>query len=149
MTIHTRGDKDFQLSTPPELLDQDAFRDTVIAAYNRGVAEMELPADEGVARSLIPAGTGLYRDFSYIAPDIPEYDAEKCVGCMECVTECPDTAILGKVVEPDVLDSRLKSHEDAAMLRGDFAKTKKYWDTYEKKGKPGGLFAIHVDPTIR
>ena len=25
---------------------------------------------------------------------------DNCVGCMTCVTECPDTAILGKVVEP-------------------------------------------------
>ena len=147
MTIHTRGGKDFELSPPDGLLDQDVFRDTIVEAYNRGVAETELPADDGVARSLIPAGTGLYRDFSYIAPDIPEYDAEKCVGCMECVTECPDTAILGKVVEPAVLDAKLDSQPDSESLRSDFAKTKKYWDAYEKKGKPGGLFGIHVDPT--
>ena len=52
------------------------------------------------ARSVVPAGTGALRDFSYIAPDIPEFLSNNCVGCMDCVTQCPDTAILGKVVEP-------------------------------------------------
>jgi pyruvate ferredoxin oxidoreductase beta subunit len=57
-----------------------------------------MPADIGVARSLVPAGTGVLRDFSYIAPQIPASNSENCVACMACVTECPDTAILGKVV---------------------------------------------------
>ena len=29
---------------------------------------------------------------------------ENCVGCMDCVTQCPDTAILGKVAEPSTLE---------------------------------------------
>src|SRR5690606_11303503 len=82
------------------------FNERVIGAYNAG-ADDDLPADIGVARSIVPAGTGVLRDFSYIAPQIPEYDQSSCVGCMTCVTECPDTAILGKVVEPGILEMAL------------------------------------------
>ncbi len=74
------------------------FNQRIVNAYNAGDDD-SLIADISVARSLIPAGTGVYRDFSYIAPEIPEFNHANCVGCMTCVTECPDTAILGKVVE--------------------------------------------------
>src|SRR5260221_6185684 len=80
------------------VLDVQDFNERIIGAYNDGSAELELPADLGTLRSFIPAGTGVLRDFSYIAPEIPLLDSEHCVGCMECVNECPDTAILGKVV---------------------------------------------------
>src|SRR5215475_8646952 len=85
------------------VVDIADFNERVVGAYNSGLAEHGLPADEMTARSIVPAATGSLRDFSYIAPDIPEFNASNCVGCMECVTECPDTAILGKVVEPPVL----------------------------------------------
>jgi ferredoxin len=84
------------------------FNERVVGAYNTGLAERGLPADLQSARSIIPASTGALRDFSYIAPDIPEFIAENCVGCMECVTQCPDTAILGKVAEPPQLAAKLE-----------------------------------------
>ncbi|MBI2538415.1 MAG: 4Fe-4S binding protein, partial [Deltaproteobacteria bacterium] len=74
----------------------DDFNRRVIGAYQQGTGSVALPADVGIARSLIPPGTAALRDFSYIAPEIPEFISDKCVGCMSCVTECPDTAILGK-----------------------------------------------------
>ena len=80
------------------VLDVNDFNERIIRAYEDGTAEKELPADLTVARSLIPAGTATLRDFSYIAPEIPDFISEKCTGCMDCVTLCPDTAILGKVV---------------------------------------------------
>ena len=83
------------------VVDVDDFNERVVGAYNSGLAERGLPADDQMARSVVPAATGALRDFSYIAPDIPEFIPDKCVGCMECVTQCPDTAILGKVAEPD------------------------------------------------
>ena len=49
------------------------FNERVVSAYNEGDDD-RLPADISVARSLIPAGTGVLRDFSYIAPEIPEFD---------------------------------------------------------------------------
>src|SRR5437868_8728315 len=76
------------------------FNERVVGAYNKGTAEKGLVADADIARSIIPGGTGALRDFSYITPDIPLFVTENCVGCMECVTQCPDTAILGKAAEP-------------------------------------------------
>ena len=80
------------------ILDVDDFNDRIIRAYEDGTAEKGLAADLAVARSLVPAGTASLRDFSYVAPEIPEYIADNCTGCMDCVTLCPDTAILGKVL---------------------------------------------------
>ncbi len=80
------------------ILDVDDFNNRIIRGYEEGTAERGLPADLSVARSLVPAGTATLRDFSYIAPDIPEYKPQNCTACMDCVTLCPDTAILGKVL---------------------------------------------------
>src|SRR5258705_10758013 len=80
------------------VVDGADFNERGVGSYNSGLAERALEADDQVARSIVPAGTGALRDFSYIAPDIPEFLYAGCVGCMECVTECPDTAILAKVV---------------------------------------------------
>src|SRR6476661_10571607 len=103
------------------VVDIADFNERVVGAYNSGIAEKGLPADDAVARSVIPAATGALRDFSYIAPDIPEFIVENCVGCMDCVTQCPDTAILGKVIEPNTLEERLAKIEDPE-LRDSMAK---------------------------
>src|SRR5512147_2996791 len=95
-----------------EVLDVQDFNERVVGAYNDGTAELELPADNHTLRSFIPAGTGVLRDFSYIAPEIPLLNSENCVGCMDCVTECPDTAILGKVVPKSQLEAELAKIED-------------------------------------
>src|SRR5499426_271307 len=95
------------------VVDVADFNDRVVGAYNKGTAEKGLEADDQVARSVIPGGTGALRDFSYIAPDIPQFITENCVGCMECVTQCPDTAILGKVIEPSVLEQHLGRIDDS------------------------------------
>ncbi|MDA1190195.1 MAG: thiamine pyrophosphate-dependent enzyme, partial [Candidatus Poribacteria bacterium] len=151
------GQKGFPKAVPtaeqkgPLLLDIEDFNRRIVGAYNRGVGEGELPADETTATSFVPAGTGALRDFSYIAPEIPLYDPSNCIGCMECVIECPDTAILGKVVHPDTLEAELAKLSDPEvrdMVRSRFTKTKKYWDAYEKKEEgTGGLFGIFIDPT--
>src|SRR3954453_17028504 len=91
------------------------FNQRVIGAYNNGLAERGLPADDQSARSIVPAATGALRDFSYIAPDIPLFLPDNCVGCMDCVTQCPDTAILGKVAEPKTLEEHLAGIEDEAL----------------------------------
>ena len=133
-----------------DILDVETFNDLIVGAYNDGSAEMELEADVGVARSLIPAGTGSLRDFSYIAPDIPILDPDACVGCMDCVTECPDTAILGKVIRVEELEDQTKDIKASNIrdwVRNQFSKTNKYFNVYEKKGKEPGLFGKFIDPT--
>src|SRR5262249_22945001 len=137
---------DFRLN----VVDVADFNERVVGAYNNGTAEKGLEADEQSAKSVIPAGTGALRDFSYIAPDIPEFITENCVGCMECVTECPDTAILGKIVEPAVLDQGLSAIGDEAernLMGAQWGITNKYFNVPEKKGIGGGKFGIFIDPT--
>ena len=132
------------------VVDVQDFNDRVVEAYNNGTAEKGLIADDAVARSIIPGGTGALRDFSYIAPDIPEFLNDNCVGCMDCVTQCPDTAILAKVVEPDVLEQHLGAIEDEkerASMADQWSITNKYFKVLEKKGLGGGKFGIFIDPS--
>ena len=128
----------------------DDFNRRVIGAYQEGKGSAVLPADLGVARSLIPPGTGALRDFSYIAPEIPQFDLEKCVGCMTCVTECPDTAILGKAIPASQVERALAEIDDTKerdWVASHWARTRKYFDVPEKKGEEGALFGIFIDPT--
>src|SRR5688572_29685978 len=130
----TLTDSEYKLVSLP-ILDVRDFNERIIRGYEEGYGEKELPADLSLARSLIPAGTATLRDFSNISPEIPEYITENCTGCMDCVTECPDTAILGKVLGEDELEERMKivPEEDRAMFRAQWAKTKKYYDAGKKK----------------
>ena len=67
----------------------DDFNRRVIGAYQEGKGSAVLPADLGVARSLIPPGTGACV-ISVISPRrFPEFDWEKCVGCMSLRNRMP------------------------------------------------------------
>ena len=141
-------------SAPQELelpvLNVEDFNERIIRSYESGGAEKSLDADLSVARSLVPAGTAAFRDFSYVAPEIPDYITENCTGCMDCVTQCPDTAILGKVLSESDLETKLEGIEDEAdreMFSKQWAKTRKYYDSPQKKGNEGGRFAILIDPS--
>jgi pyruvate/2-oxoacid:ferredoxin oxidoreductase beta subunit/NAD-dependent dihydropyrimidine dehydrogenase PreA subunit len=132
------------------VLDVVDFNERIIRGYEEGTAENELPADLSVARSLVPAGTATLRDFSNIAPEIPLYIAENCTGCMDCVTECPDTAILGKVLSEPELEAKLQTisdPHDREVFQTQWSRTKKYFDGGKKKGMPGGMFNITIDPS--
>ncbi|XVJ52386.1 MAG: thiamine pyrophosphate-binding protein [Vampirovibrio sp.] len=128
----------------------------VVEAYNNGGGSSQ-PADAFVAKSILPASTGATRDFSYIAPELPQLNSENCVGCMDCVTNCPDTAILGKVVLPDTLEAALEGVQDEEYrqhLRQQFGETRKYYTAFQKKHEKdpennpeGGMFGIFIDPT--
>jgi pyruvate/2-oxoacid:ferredoxin oxidoreductase beta subunit/NAD-dependent dihydropyrimidine dehydrogenase PreA subunit len=145
----TLVDRDYVKVSLP-VLDVNDFNERIIRGYEDGYGEKELPADLSVARSLIPAGTATLRDFSYVAPEIPEYITENCTGCMDCVTECPDTAILGKVLSEPELEEKLQTidnEEDRQMFEKQWSKTRKYYEGPIKKGKPGGRFAILIDPS--
>jgi len=129
-------------------LVQADFCERVVGNYARG-READLEADEYIARSFLPPTSALLRSFRTLAPEIPEFLASACVGCMECVNECPDTAILAKVVEPSVLEERLGHIERSHLretLRQNFSTTNKYYDLLVKKGQPGGLFGLFIDP---
>jgi pyruvate ferredoxin oxidoreductase beta subunit len=144
----TLVDGGYKLVSLP-VLDVVDFNERIIRGYEDGYGEKELPADLSVARSLIPAGTATLRDFSNIAPEIPEYIPENCTACMDCVTECPDTAILGKVLSEEELQQKLLTipEADRAMFAAQWAKTKKYYDAGKKKLGQGGMFNIIIDPS--
>src|SRR6187399_3097556 len=131
------------------VLDVHDFNERIIRGYEEGYGERDLPADLSVARSLIPAGTASLRDFSYIAPEIPEYIPANCTGCMDCVTECPDTAILGKVLGEDEWEQKLGGvpDDDRDMYKAQWSRTKKYYDGGKKKQGVGGMFQIIIDPS--
>ena len=132
------------------VLDVTDFNERIIRAYEDGTAEKDLPADLGVARSLVPAGTATLRDFSYIAPEIPDYISQECTGCMDCVTLCPDTAILGKVVGEEKWEQNLKGIDDEAdreMFKQQWSETRKYYEGPKKKLGEGGKFLIMIDPS--
>jgi pyruvate-ferredoxin/flavodoxin oxidoreductase len=67
-------------------------------------------ADPFAAISTIPAATGAVRDMSGVRLEVPDFIAEKCSGCGQCWTQCPDSAIPGLVnsVE-DVLSTAIEA----------------------------------------
>jgi pyruvate/2-oxoacid:ferredoxin oxidoreductase beta subunit/Pyruvate/2-oxoacid:ferredoxin oxidoreductase delta subunit len=130
------------------------FGRSVVPAYRRGIADRELPADAGVARSVVPPGTSATRDFSTLAPRIPQLLAERCVGCMACVNACPDTAILGVAVAEAELEARVErfaaDQPDPALAAqtagAHFMRTQKYAEVPARRGIPAASFGIFVDP---
>jgi len=126
------------------------FNLRIIDAYAKSSGSSELPADAGTARSLIPPGTAAMRDFSYVGTELPELIEGACVGCMECVTECPDTAILARVADEQTLEAALARVQDAGereWLRKQWTSTTKYFDAVKKRGEQPGLFGLFIDPT--
>lgn len=132
----------------------DDFNSVVVNAYGRGTADGSLPADAGVARSVIPPGTAAVRDFSNLAPRIPALTAEACVGCMTCVNACPDSAILG-IAQPvstlgPAIEAAAAASDDppatAGGLLAHFTTTTKYATVPERRGHEPAQFGIFVDP---
>ena len=54
-------------------------------------------ADPFAALGVVPAATSSMRDLTDLRVEVPEFIAEKCTGCGECWTHCPDAAIPGVV----------------------------------------------------
>lgn len=134
----------------------DGFEADVLTAYRRGVADAEYPADAGLARSILPPGTAGGRDFSHLGPRIPEFLAEACVGCMACVSACPDSALLACVVPQSAVEPAIAAFaageigasqvEVERTARSHFATTDKYAVVPARRGIEPGAFGLFVDP---
>jgi pyruvate/2-oxoacid:ferredoxin oxidoreductase beta subunit/Pyruvate/2-oxoacid:ferredoxin oxidoreductase delta subunit len=132
----------------------EEFAASVVPAYRVGAADRGQPADTGLARSIIPPGTAATRDFSTLAPRIPQLLADACVGCMACVSACPDTAILATAQPRAALDERVEAfaaeQDDPTAVRAElaahFAETQKYSVVPERRGLEPARFGIFVDP---
>src|SRR5688572_28024496 len=134
------------------------FNESVMPAYRSGTADRQYAADNGLARSIIPPGTAATRDFSTLAPRIPQLLADACVGCMACVSACPDTAILGTAQPRAALKERITEFSAANAngvsadaialdLTGQFVATQKYATVPERRGLEPADFGIFIDPT--
>src|SRR4051812_41698150 len=125
----------------------DDFADDVIEGYRRGVADSEHPADAGLARSIIAPGSAATRDFSHLAPTIPAFRADACVGCMACVSACPDAALIARVIPvadvgPAIDAFTATDQGPTEGLRGHFNDaTTKYATVPARKGEAPGSFA--------
>lgn len=119
----------------------------VVERYG-GAENDGLAADSGVARSIIPPGTAAGRDFSRLAPTIPELIRDKCVGCMACVSSCPDTALFATAQLRSVIDAEAATWPEPLRddLLAHFTRTRKYADLPEKKGLEPALFGLFIDP---
>ena len=131
-----------------------AFGDDVLDLYRRGVAETELPADELVARSLMPPGSAAGRDFSSLAPMLPELMPDACTGCMACVNVCPDSALYAIAIpESQLADcdatyfSGERADAEAADVLAHFADTSKYGRQAAARGLEPAKFGLFVDPS--
>jgi pyruvate/2-oxoacid:ferredoxin oxidoreductase beta subunit/Pyruvate/2-oxoacid:ferredoxin oxidoreductase delta subunit len=152
------GQHEVELGVATPLFDITAYVEdfgaSIVPAYRRGIADEEWPADVGLARSVIPPGTAATRDFSRLAPRLPQFIAERCVGCMACVSACPDSAILGIAVPQTDLDERISRFAEierepvvaADSIRRQFAHTSKYADLPAKRGLEPAGFGLFVEP---
>lgn len=139
-------------SSPP--IDEADFLGRVLAAYADGTADRDLPASADVARSLIPGGTARARDFSGLSPNIPALDMSRCVGCMACVSVCPDAALMAVALPGSEVEAAiaLVSGSDAEAtvateLYRHFAVTQKYAEVPKRRGIQPALFGLFVDAT--
>jgi len=74
-------------------------------------------ADPFAAISGIPAATSSLRDMTNVRFEVPKFVAEKCTGCSQCWTQCPDSAIPGLVNTPEqVLTAAIETAENGQPL---------------------------------
>jgi homotetrameric NADPH-dependent glutamate synthase len=132
----------------------DSFDTDVLDLYRRGVAETELPADELVARSLMPPGSAAGRDFSSLAPTLPEFLPAACTGCMACVSVCPDSALYAVVIPDSQLAEATRTDGGAGLADAEatevlarFSDTSKYGRQATARGLEPAKFGLFVDPT--
>jgi len=86
--------------TATGIADTGRFLGQVCSVYRAGQDPI---ADPFSAMSAIPAATGIFRDMTEIRFEVPDFIADKCTGCGQCWTQCPDAAIPGLVSDIDRL----------------------------------------------
>ncbi|MHC4409485.1 MAG: 2-oxoacid:acceptor oxidoreductase family protein, partial [Planctomycetota bacterium] len=70
----------------------------------------EVLADPFAAISGIPAATSSLRDMTNVRFEVPLFVADKCTGCSQCWTQCPDSAIPGIVNSPEqIVEAAIKT----------------------------------------
>jgi len=66
-------------------------------------------ADPFLAMGALPVATSTIRDMTAVRLEVPEFIPDKCTGCGQCWTQCPDSAIPGLVTSvEDVLQAAMR-----------------------------------------
>jgi len=74
-------------------------------------------ADPFAAISAMPAATSAVRDMSGVRMEVPDFLADKCTGCAQCWTQCPDSAIPGLVNSfEDVVNAAMSTASNGTSL---------------------------------
>lgn len=112
--------KQFPRSSSPST-DIHRFWEQTGQFYSSGFGAESL-ADPFIGMSLMPATTATFRDMTAIRYEYPKWIAEKCTGCGNCWTVCPDSAIPGRVNEisevfKTVIQRLERSEEPTRYLR--------------------------------
>ncbi|MBI4881500.1 MAG: 2-oxoacid:acceptor oxidoreductase family protein [Planctomycetes bacterium] len=93
----------------PGIGDQGRFWEQITNVYKSGSDPL---ADPFVAISAIPAVTTVTRDMTDVRFEVPQFIAERCTGCGQCWSQCPDSAIPGLVTPIDqLLEAAIRSVE--------------------------------------
>ncbi len=75
-----------------------------------GMIGQDIIADPFAAIAAVPAATSSVRDMTGIRFEVPDFVPEKCTGCSQCWTQCPDAAIPGLVTPiEDLIDQAIRS----------------------------------------
>ena len=74
-------------------------------------------ADPFAALSAIPAATSTIRDMTDVRFEVPEFIPDKCTGCSQCWTVCPDAAIPGLVnTVEQIIDAAIAASSNGRSL---------------------------------
>ncbi len=118
--LGAEGDEATRTPQMPAVLDGTGWRDgygnpgrfweQVAYLYKTGDDPI---ADPFAALSAIPAATSTIRDMTDVRFEVPEFVADKCTGCSQCWTVCPDAAIPGVVnTVEQVIDAAIVATEN-------------------------------------
>ncbi|HEX2716972.1 MAG TPA: 2-oxoacid:acceptor oxidoreductase family protein [Gemmatimonadaceae bacterium] len=96
----------------PGVGDPGRFWEQVCVTCKLG---QDVIADPFTAISAMPAATSAVRDMTNVRMEVPRFLPEKCTGCAQCWTQCPDAAIPGLVSDPEEV---LAAAVNVAQTRG-------------------------------
>ncbi len=123
-TLEVAGDETARTPQMPVVLDGSGWRDgfgnpgrfweQVAYLYKTGDEPI---ADPFAALSAIPAATSTIRDMTDVRFEVPGFIADKCTGCGQCWTVCPDMAIPGLVNSVEqVIEAAIASASNGRSL---------------------------------
>ena len=116
-SLEVREDEVGAVPQMPAILDGTGVREGIgnPGRFWEQVCYLYKTGDDGIADpfaalSAIPAATSTIRDMTDVRFEVPEFVADKCTGCAQCWTQCPDAAIPGVVNTIDeVIQTAIKT----------------------------------------